>query len=287
MPHSQATTQRVAGAGLELAVDTYGRPANPPVVLLHGGGQTRHSWQSAGRQLASDGWYVLSMDQRGHGESDWSEDGDYRFDHFVEDLRLLIDSLDQPPVLVGASLGGIVGLLTQDELAAEGGAQALFRALILVDIVPQIQQGGEKRVRHFMAGHPQGFATLDEAATAVAKYLPNRRRPSSQEGLRKNLRQHADGRYYWHWDNRMMAAFARAGEGVLYERMQSAASRLTIPTLLIRGELSDVVSAEGAADFLQTVPHAEFVEVEGAGHMVAGDDNDVFVDAVKRFLAKL
>ena len=282
MPHRQATTQRVAGAGLELVVDSYGVPTNPPVVLLHGGGQTRHSWQSAGRELAAAGWYVLSMDQRGHGESDWAEDGDYRFDHFVDDLRHLLETLDQPPVLVGASLGGIVGLLTQDAATDE-----LFKALVLVDIVPQIQQGGERRVRHFMEGHPEGFATLDEAATAVAKYLPNRRRTSSEQGLRKNLRQHADGRFYWHWDNRMMAAFARAGSGVLHERMQRAATRLTMPTLLIRGELSDVVSAEGAADFLKTVPHAGFVEVEGAGHMVAGDDNDVFVAAVKQFLAKL
>jgi len=256
-------------------------------VLLHGGGQTRHSWQSAGRELAAAGWYVLSMDQRGHGESDWAEDGDYRFDHFVEDLRHLLEALDQPPVLVGASLGGIVGLLTQDVATEQGATDELFKALVLVDIVPQIQAGGERRVRHFMEGHPEGFATLDEAATAVAKYLPNRRRTSSEQGLRKNLRQHADGRFYWHWDNRMMDAFARAGSGVLHERMQSAATRLKIPTLLIRGELSDVVSAEGAADFLNTVPHAEFVEVEGAGHMVAGDDNDVFVAAVKQFLAKL
>lgn len=282
MPHRQATTQRLEGAGLELVVDSYGLPQNRPVILLHGGGQTRHSWQSAGRELAAAGWYVLSMDQRGHGESDWVDNGDYRFDHFVEDLRHLIASLDQPPVLVGASLGGIVGLLSQDD-----ASQHPFRALVLVDIVPKIQQGGEKRVRNFMAGHPQGFATLDEAAAAVAEYLPNRSRPTSQEGLRKNLRVHADGRYYWHWDKRMMAAFARAGEGVLEQRMQLAASRLAIPTLLIRGELSDVVSREGAEQFLQTVPHAEFIEVAGAGHMVAGDDNDVFVDAVRRFLAKL
>lgn len=287
MPHRQATTQRVSGAGLELVVDSFGLPSNSPVVLLHGGGQTRHSWQSAGKELAAAGWYVLSMDQRGHGESDWADDGDYHFDHFVDDLRHLLDTLNQPPVLVGASLGGIVGLLTQDAATEQASDEELFRALVLVDIVPQIQQGGERRVRHFMAGHPEGFETLDEAATAVAKYLPNRRRTSSQEGLRKNLRQHADGRYYWHWDNRMMDAFAKAGSGVLHERMQQAATRLTIPTLLIRGELSDVVSAEGAADFLATVPHAEFVEVEGAGHMVAGDDNDVFVAAVQGFLARL
>jgi len=285
MPYRQVSTQRGEGAGLELVLDRYGVPENPPVILLHGGGQTRHSWQSAGRELAAAGWYVLSMDQRGHGESDWADDGGYRFDDFVEDLRFLIDSLDQPPVLVGASLGGIVGLLTQDTLADPD--QALLRALVLVDIVPQIQSGGERRVRDFMEGHPQGFATLEEAATAVSRYLPDRRRPSSQEGLRKNLRQRGNGRYYWHWDNRMMAAFARAGSDVLRDRMQQAASRLSIPTLLIRGELSDVVSAEGATDFLQTVPHARFVEVAGAGHMVAGDDNDLFVDAVKRFLAEL
>ncbi|MEL0082588.1 MAG: alpha/beta hydrolase [Gammaproteobacteria bacterium] len=282
MPHRQATTQRLDGAGLELVVDSYGLAANPPVILLHGGGQTRHSWRNAGRELARSGWYVLSMDQRGHGESDWVEDGNYQYDQFVDDLRSLIRSLDQPPVLVGASLGGIVGLLSQDQ-----AEHPLLRALVLVDIVPQIKRGGERRIRDFMAGHPEGFATLEEAAQAVAEYLPERRRPDSREGLRKNLRQHADGRYYWHWDKRMMAAFARAGAGALEARMQAAAGRLQIPTLLIRGELSDVVSPEGAADFLRTVPHAEFTEVAGAGHMVAGDDNDRFVGAVKQFLTKL
>ncbi|MFZ5492999.1 MAG: alpha/beta fold hydrolase [Pseudomonadota bacterium] len=265
--------------GVRLAAESWGDPAHAPVILLHGGGQTRHSWQGTAQRLARGGWYVLAADQRGHGDSDWAPDGEYSLDDYVDDLRRIVVDLDRAPVLVGASLGGLVGLLGEGERHGE-----FLRALVLVDIVPRIEQRGERHVRHFMTGNPRGFATLEEAADAVASYLPHRPRPDDVSGLERNLRLR-DGRYYWHWDGRMMQSFARGA--AVRERLDAAARALTLPTLLVRGQISDVVSPEGAREFLAAVPHAQFVEVPGAGHMVAGDSNDVFTDAVLGFLQRL
>jgi len=273
------TALSFAADGIRLAAEAWGDPANPPVVLLHGGGQTRHSWQGTARALAQRGWYVLAVDQRGHGQSDWAHDGHYSFDDYVQDFRGVVATLASPPVLVGASLGGLVGLLSEGERNGE-----FLRALVLVDIVPRIERRGEGQVRNFMAGNPRGFASLEEAADAVASYLPHRPRPDDVSGLERNLRLR-DGRYYWHWDTRMMQSFAKGAS--VRERLEAAACALTLPTLLIRGQISDVVSPEGAREFLAAVPHAQFVEVPGAGHMVAGDSNDVFTEAVLGFLSRL
>lgn len=279
-PTSTARPLRFTAAdGIRLAAESWGDPAGPPVILLHGGGQTRHSWQGTAQRLAGSGWQVLAADQRGHGDSDWTTDGQYSLDDYVDDLRGIVASLARPPVLVGASLGGLVGLLGEGERQAE-----FLRALVLVDIVPRIEQRGESNVRHFMAGNPRGFATIEEAADAVASYLPHRPRPDDVSGLERNLRL-KDGRYYWHWDGRMMQSFARGA--AVRERLDAAARALTLPTLLVRGQISDVVSPQGAREFLRTVPHARFVEVPGAGHMVAGDSNDVFTEAVLAFLRRL
>lgn len=264
---------------ITLAAEAWGEQGNPPVVLLHGGGQTRHSWQGTARVLAERGWYVLAVDQRGHGDSDWATDGHYSFDDYVEDFRGIVATLTLPPVLIGASLGGLVGLLSEGERRGQ-----FLRALVLVDIVPRIEPRGEGQVRNFMAGNPRGFASLEEAADAVASYLPHRPRPDDVSGLERNLRLR-DGRYYWHWDTRMMQSFARGAS--VRERLESAARALTLPTLLVRGQISDVVSPQGAREFLDAAPHAEFVEVPGAGHMVAGDSNDVFTEAVLGFLERL
>lgn len=276
----QSARLSFGGAGeVTLAAEAWGDCANPPVVLLHGGGQTRHSWQGTALALAQRGWYVLAVDQRGHGQSDWASDGHYSFDDYVQDFRGIVATLARPPVLVGASLGGLVGLLGEGERNGE-----FLRALVLVDIVPRIEHRGEGQIRNFMAGNSRGFATLEEAADAVASYLPHRPRPDDVSGLERNLRLR-DGRYYWHWDTRMMQSFARGAS--VRERLEAAARALTLPTLLIRGQISDVVSPEGAREFLAAVPHAQFLEVPGAGHMVAGDSNDVFTEAVLGFLSRL
>jgi pimeloyl-ACP methyl ester carboxylesterase len=264
--------------GIRLVGDAYGDPGARPVVLLHGGGQTRHAWGGTAAALAAAGWYAVALDMRGHGDSEWAADGDYSVDTLAADLHHVARALGRPAV-VGASLGGITALLAEGE-----APQSIARAIVLVDVAPRVELPGVTRIVSFMTGRPEGFATLDEAADAIAAYNSHRPRPTDLSGLRKNLRQGDDGRYRWHWDPALMSD-KRPGATQNPERQEAAARRLTVPTLLVRGRMSDLLSESGARAFLAIVPHARYADVTGAGHMVAGDRNDAFTRAVVDFLA--
>lgn len=272
--------KRYAGSGgVTLAADVGGPLGGPMVVLLHGGGQTRFSWRKATRELIRMGYRVTSVDLRGHGDSDWAPNGDYRLEAFADDLRTIIATLNAPPAVVGASLGGLAALLAIGE-----SSDLLASALVLVDVAPRVEEAGKKQIFDFMVASPNGFATIEEAANAVAAYLPHRARPLGSEGLKKNLRLGKDGRFRWHWD----PAFLRGDRGVSSfvgeDRLRAAARHVRVPTLLVRGKLSEVVSSAGAQDLLDLIPGAQLVDIEGAGHMVVGDANDIFDAAIERFL---
>ena len=269
--------------GNRLAAEEFGRRGASPVILLHGGGQTRHAWSGTGVRLARAGYHVLAYDARGHGDSEWAADGDYSPDALIGDLHAVSRTLDSPPVLVGASMGGLTSMVA---LGESGDRSA--RALVLVDIAARLEAAGVSRVLDFMRAHTGGFANLDEALDAVSGYNPHRPRPRGTDGLRKNLRLR-NGRWYWHWDPRFLdhATRTQAGEGLIQqERREAAARKIGVPTLLVRGGSSDVVSPEGALALRELIPHAELVDVAQAGHMVAGDRNDLFGDAVIEFLAR-
>jgi pimeloyl-ACP methyl ester carboxylesterase len=266
------------GSGNSLWADVGGDDEAPPVILMHGGGQTRNAWIDAVVALIQGGFRVVSLDLRGHGESDWAADGDYRVEAFIEDLKAVIATLPSPPALVGASLGGIVSLMT----AGQRGGESLARALVLVDVTPRIEREGANQIRGFMRGTASGFKDIDEAAAAVATYLPHRPRPKDVSGLMKNLRTRPDGRLYWHWDPRIMERDTKL-EG-FQPKMEAAARNLKVPTLLIRGRLSELVSPQSVAEFCALCPEAEYVDVPGAAHMVAGDRNTAFNAAVIDFL---
>jgi non-heme chloroperoxidase len=269
-----------AGAGVRIAGELHpGGAEAPPVLLLHGGGQTRHSWARTAERLAAAGRPAYALDLRGHGESEWAADGDYSLDAFVADTLAVIATLDRPPVLVGASLGGMTALL----IAGEHPGAA--RALVLVDIVVDPAAAGVQRILDFMAARPDGFADLEEAADAIAAYNPNRPRPRNLDGLRKNLRRGEDGRWRWHWDPQFLNIRDEPQRQADRARLRAAARALSVPTLLVRGARSDVVSDESLAAMRALVPHAEVVDVHAAGHMVAGDDNDVFASSLEAFLA--
>jgi pimeloyl-ACP methyl ester carboxylesterase len=267
--------------GVELAFDDLGPADGPPVVLMHGGGQTRHSWAGTALALARAGHRVLNMDLRGHGASGWSADGAYGLDDRVADLRALLHGVAGTPALVGASLGGYTALH-----AVAGGLAV--RALVLVDIVPHPEPAGIARILTFMRAHPSGFASLEEAADAVAAYNPDRPRPRDAGGLKRNLRQRADGRWHWHWDPRILSDTGGPSLGEVVQRSAGALARHPeLPVLLVRGLASDVVSDAGIARFRALVPQLELADVAGAGHMVAGDRNDAFAAAAIGFLERV
>jgi len=287
--------------GVQLSATSFGRTGDPVVLLTHGAGQTRHSWRNAGVRLAKAGWHAIAVDTRGHGDSDWPKDGDYSVDTLVADLhaaaKFCTSHTNQKPVLVGASLGGICGMLAQGETAVQ-----IFSSLVLVDITPRIDTEGVAKIIEFMNRHHGGFASVEEAVIAVGDYQPHRRRTSEKSadqksaqfdgqksaqresnGLQKNLRLAQDGRYYWHWDPRLMQYLGFLNEE-FYQRQLNAASKLKLPVLLIRGQQSEIVSLESVQEFLQLVPHAQFQDIADAAHMVAGDSNDIFATAVLDFI---
>lgn len=263
--------------GVTIAADTAGDPGSQPVILMHGGGQTRHSWGKAVVALAERGYYAISLDLRGHGDSDWAPDCNYSLSAFAADLNCVARTLNRPPAIVGASLGGLTGLVAVGE-----SDQPIAAALVLVDIVPKLDMEGAARITGFMKSHPNGFATVEEAAAAVAEYLPHRPRPKDVSGLRKNLRVGPDQRLYWHWDPKFLSLPTKPADEIA--RINRAAARICIPTLLIRGEHSEIVNEEGVQEFRALLPHAEYVDVKGARHMVAGDENDSFNSAMLEFL---
>jgi len=288
---SESTPVRLTGDRVTLAADLFGPEAGAPVLLLHGGGQTRHAWRKTAESLAAAGWRAIAVDLRGHGDSDWPESGDYDPQHFAADLQIVARSLERPPAVVGASLGGMMALTAQRLSEAQ-----LFSSVVLVDITPDMERAGVERIVGFMLAHPEGFTRLEDAADAIAAYRPNKPRPTDLSGLERTLRLAPDGRWHWRWDVRFLTTKFRAtGDGIealdekralMHEHLLAGARSLKVPTLLVRGAQSDVVSAEGVAAFLEAVPHADYVDVADAGHMVSGDQNDAFTEAVIEFLTR-
>ena len=240
------------------------------------------AWENSARRIAAAGFSGLAFDARGHGESLWNPaEQSYAMEQFIDDAVDMAHALPPLPVLVGASMGGLLGLFAQGHASAP-----LFRALVLVDVTPRWETQGVERILGFMTAHPEGFETLDHAADEIAAYLPHRPRRKTPEELSKLLVRRADGRWRWHWDPRMVDDVARHTE-TWQPRLADAAARVKIPVLLISGGKSDLVSDATVAHFMGLVPHAQHVRIEDATHMLVGDRNDAFTQAILDFLTAL
>ncbi|HJU25529.1 MAG TPA: alpha/beta hydrolase [Rhodanobacteraceae bacterium] len=251
------------------------------MLFAHGLGQTRHAWTRTAEVLAGAGFRTVTFDLRGHGESARAPAGGYELQQFLDDLLGLARSLDQPPVLVGASMGGLLGLALAGEVSPPP-----LRALVLVDITPRWESAGVARMLGFMRAHPNGFADHDEAVAAIAAYLPHRSRARRQQELEPLLRLGEDGRLRWHWDPALLDTIAHEGERH-QPRLLAAARKVEVPVLLLSGGRSDVVSRETIGEFVRLLPHVRHVEIPEATHMLAGDANDAFTDAVREFVCSL
>jgi pimeloyl-ACP methyl ester carboxylesterase len=275
------TIHFTGAGGIRLVGDVGGDVGAPLVLLLHGGGQTRHSWRGAMHALIANGYRAISLDARGHGDSEWAADGDYRFATLASDLECVLASLPSAPALVGASMGGGTALTLVGKHTAQ-----VARALVLVDIVPRMDPLGIAKIQDFMSANSNGFASLEEAADAVSTYNPHRPRPNDLSGLMKNLRHRPDGRLYWHWDPRVIADPDGSIQRRDLDQLAAAAANVRIPTLLLRGMHSDVVTDAGVADARRSITDLEVINVAEAGHMIAGDKNDAFNEGLMAFLRR-
>lgn len=266
---------------ITLAANAFGPVDGEPVLLIHGIGQTRGTWNRVAPLIAEQGFRVISIDLRGHGDSSWSPEGDYSLDAFAADVHAVIADLGGAPLVVGASLGGLSAILACGE-----SKHIQPKALALIDIVPWIDGAEGSHVRDFMRGTAEGFDTVEAAADAVHQYLPHRPRPQSTDGLIRNLRPTPDGRLCWHWDPAVITPREDWDLVALNARLQTAAQAISIPIMLVRGSKSEIVSETALNHFREMLPDAEIVEIPDARHMVVGDDNGSFLTTASEFLSR-
>ena len=266
----------------------WGHARQPAVVCLHGGGQTAYMFEELGRALAGR-FHVLAWDFADHGDSD-PFDGEAAENPF--DRHAL--ATDAPPlcaefgieraVFVGASMGGIVSVT----VAAR--RPDLVGAVVLLDVGHRMESAGVRRIAAFLAEH-ESFADLEEAAAAIATYLPGRRVTAGR--LTRNLRQRPDGRWVWKHGigrrirERESIVDPDQGAAAVVAGLDDDLRGLQRPVLVLRGSASDVLSEAGADELVELLPDARYARIAGAGHLAAGDNPGSFVSLVSRFLDEI
>ena len=279
MPQSP-TSKYVQANGLQFHYLDWGAADSPPLVLLHGVGQTCHTWDMFAAAMASH-FHVMAFDQRGHGDSDWSADRDYARASMVKDVSEFTKAVGLDSFyLIGMSMGGMNSMMFTSQNLPR------VRSLVVVDIGPRVERTGSSHIRDFMSGNRE-FNDLDEAAAVIHKFNP--RRPL--EAIRKytcvyNLKQLPTGKWTWKYDSYFASAQRLGDPKVMHDQLAAAAQLITCPTLLVRGAQSDVFSLEGAKEFQQLIPGSAFELVAGAGHSVMGDNPAGFEAAVRGFYVK-
>jgi len=260
--------------GLRFHFLDWGTAGEPPMLLLHGGAQTAHSWDEVAPDFARD-HHVLALDQRGHGDSEWSPDGRYRRDDFVADIRAFLDDRDWPAAtIVALSLGGL------NAMAFAARYPDRITGLVVVDVAPTISSAGGQAIATQLG--VREFATFEEAVERAHGFNPRRSLENIRTRLQHSLRQNAEGRWIFKFDTRI-------GSGGLesdFERLWDAVREMRCPTLLVRGAQSAILARETAARFLRALPGSSVVEVPGAGHSVMGDNPAGFILAVRPFLVR-
>ncbi len=259
----------------------WGNEHLPPLLFLHGFAQQAHSWDFASL-MVRDRFHVISLDQRGHGDSDWATDGCYFLRDYVKDLELIVAELGLTDLTVcGLSLGGRVALVHAST------NPTVHRGLIVVDAGPELNFGGTTRIRDFVQGEDE-WESFDALVDHVSKYTRKLRSIEQIRGsVRRAAKQLPDGRWTWKYD-RVLRRGDRPrdpdhGPDVIWPHVRA----ITTPMLLVRGGLSDVLTADAAARVIEAVPGSELVEVPKAAHLVPGDNPAGFSKAIDPFLNRL
>ena len=268
----------VEANGMRFHYLDWGDSNNPPVMLLHGFAQTCHSWDFVALALC-DRFHVLSLDQRGHGDSDWAADGDYSPEAYQGDVHGVVEALGLDQfVLMGLSMGG--------RNAVTYGAKHpdRVRALVIVDSAPVAQRAGSENIRRFVQQEDE-LDSVEEFVERVRKYNPRRSPEQIRGSIMHNLKQLPNGKWTWKYDRLLRSPQRRLGpDEETTRRLWRYVDSLKPPTLVVRGAESDMVALETAEAMQRRIPNAKLATVEKAGHLVMGDNPTGFEAAVAQFL---
>lgn len=264
--------------GVQVCAQTFGSQDSPSVVFLHSGGQSKEFWYASAQAIADAGRFAICIDLRGHGESGHAADGRYDLDAHISDLRAILASLPSRSLVVGAGLGAIIALAAVGESAPH-----LVSGLALVDINIWFEEAALSRLHQALLDRTTGADAPDQIAQAVAAAHPGEPAPAVTERLLASFEKQEDGRLEWRGDPR-----ALEGSDLLaqQDRLTAAAGRIVAPVVLLRGSLNDTISNENLQRLQATIPGSELVEIEGAGHFLAADREDLFNAVLLDFLER-
>jgi pimeloyl-ACP methyl ester carboxylesterase len=282
VPDVRYVSRQTVLRGMRFHFTEWGDPSAPPVVLLHGGNQSAHSWDLVSLHLA-DRYHVYALDQRGHGDTEWSRELDYSVAAMVDDVfAFLADQRIEQPIVFGHSMGG------WNTLHAAQDRPGFARALVLVDVGPELSPIGTDVVRDFVV-HNIEFDDVEVFLDNVVRYDPFRSRDHIARTVKYNLLVRADGKYVSKADHRRSSGTtadrpsSRSTDPISLEEVKS----IDMPVLLVRGAKSQILLADAAERFVDALPNGQLVTVADVGHNVHGGNTSGFLDAVTPFLASL
>ena len=279
-PTTAYRSRNIVLRGMRFHFLEWGTPGRPPLVLLHGGHQSAHSWDLVSLNLARH-HHVFALDQRGHGDSEWARDVDYSGQAMAADAAAFIAALElgRNPVVVGHSMGGRNAML----LAIR--APALLRALVVVDIGPEISDQGRTAIAGFVRANEE-FDDLDHFVSNVQKYDPYRARAHIERTVKYNMLVRADGKYISKCDGTARRLGIRPS--VPQDNLTLAdAARIDFPTLVVRGANSNILAPDAAIRFRDALPHGRLATVPDSGHGVPSQNTKGFLAALHGFLGEL
>ncbi|MGC2492400.1 alpha/beta fold hydrolase [Candidatus Binatus sp.] len=246
-----------------------------PILFLHGGGLTAHTWDCVAVMLR-DRFRCVALDQRGHGDSEWSPTIDYRIAAHVGDIEGFIDSMRlERPILVGQSMGGL------NSIAYATRHSDAMRAMVIVDVAPEISTSGAERIRDF-AGTPE-LDSPDAFLDRATRFNPLRDPAVLRRSLHYNLRETPAGKWVFKHDQRRRSDDAMRAFTEDRTRLADHVSKISCATLVVRGALSDVLTDDSAEMFARSLPNGRLARVEKSGHNVQGDNPRAFLDAMLSF----
>ena len=268
--------REVKANGMRFHYLDWGNADKPKMLLLHGGAQTAHSWDFFALGIR-DQYHVIALDQRGHGDSDWSEAGEYKVEDYIQDVDSFTDAIGFDSfVLVGLSMGG------RNSFSFTATHPAKVRALVICDVGPETQKEGTDHIKEFLQD-TEIFESFDWLVARVQRYNPRRPEEQIRGSLLNNLKKLPDGRWTWKHDRRNGIARDRGNE--VTEKGWEYVRAVRCPTLIVRGAESDVFAPGTAKKMQDSIPGSQLVEIPKAGHLVQGDNPVEFDKSVRKFLS--